>query len=81
VSTLSGGQMLRAGLACVLGGTRPPSLLIMDEPTNHLDTDSVESIEAGLCAYDGALLIVSHDETFLENVRISRRLDLSAPRP
>ncbi len=39
VSTLSGGQMLRAGLACVLGA-RPPSLLILDEPTNHLDLDS-----------------------------------------
>ena len=39
VSTLSGGQMLRAGLASVLGGRKPPSLLILDEPTNHLDTE------------------------------------------
>ncbi|OHT19359.1 ABC-F family ATP-binding cassette domain-containing protein [Edaphosphingomonas haloaromaticamans] len=77
VGTLSGGQMLRAGLACVLGGPRPPSLLILDEPTNHLDIDSVHAIEAGLAAYDGALLIVSHDETFLTNVGISRRLDLA----
>jgi ATPase subunit of ABC transporter with duplicated ATPase domains len=77
VSTLSGGQLLRAGLACVLGGPRPPGLLILDEPTNHLDIDSIEAVEAGLRAYDGALLIVSHDETFLEAIGVSRRLDLA----
>jgi ATPase subunit of ABC transporter with duplicated ATPase domains len=76
VATLSGGQMLRAGLACVMGGTAPPPLLIFDEPTNHLDIDSIEAVEAGLRAYDGALLIVSHDETFLENVGVTRRLEL-----
>ena len=76
VSTLSGGQLLRAGLACVLGGPRPPSLLILDEPTNHLDIDSIETVEAGLRAYDGALLVVSHDEAFLDAIGISRRLDL-----
>lgn len=75
VSTLSGGQLLRAGLACVLGA-RPPSLLILDEPTNHLDVDSIEAVEAGLRAYDGALLVVSHDEVFLESIGITRRLEL-----
>lgn len=77
VGSLSGGQMLRAGLACVLGGPQPPQLLILDEPSNHLDIDSIEAIEAGLIAYDGALLLVSHDETFLTNIGISRRVDLS----
>lgn len=76
-SSLSGGQLLRAGLACVLGGRTPPSLLILDEPTNHLDIDSIEAVEAGLRAYDGALLVVSHDEAFLEAIGISRRLELS----
>jgi len=75
VATLSGGQLLRAGLACVLGGTTPPSLLILDEPTNHLDIDSIAAIEAGLHAYDGALLIVSHDEVFLDAVGMTRRLE------
>ena len=74
--TLSGGQMLRAGLACTLGGKRPPRLLILDEPTNHLDLDAIAAIEAGLNAYDGALLMVSHDETFLRNIGITRRLEL-----
>ncbi|GGI20213.1 ABC-F family ATP-binding cassette domain-containing protein [Bradyrhizobium guangdongense] len=76
VGGLSGGQLFRAGLACVLGGSIPPSLLILDEPTNHLDLESIEAVEAGLRAYDGALLVVSHDETFLEAIGITRRLDL-----
>lgn len=76
VSTLSGGQTLLAALACVLGGAVPPALLILDEPTNHLDLDSIEALQAGLNAYDGALLIVSHDEKFLEAIGIFRRLQL-----
>src|SRR5690606_20250263 len=68
VSVLSGGETLRAGLACVLGGTAPPPFLILDEPTNHLDIGSITAVEAGLRAYDGALLVVSHDEVFLGNI-------------
>ncbi|GEP60847.1 ABC-F family ATP-binding cassette domain-containing protein [Reyranella soli] len=75
VASLSGGQLLRAGLACVLGA-RPPQLLILDEPTNNLDLDSIAAVEAGLRAYDGALLVVSHDEAFLEAIGITRRLDI-----
>lgn len=81
VASLSGGQMLRAGLACVLGGGRPPSLLILDEPTNHLDIDAMAAVEAGLRAYDGALLVVSHDEVFLDAIGISRRLSLPVSPP
>ncbi|HYD86164.1 MAG TPA: ABC-F family ATP-binding cassette domain-containing protein [Vitreimonas sp.] len=76
--TLSGGQLLRAGLACVLG-VQPPQLLMLDEPTNHLDIDSIEAVEAGLRAYDGALLVVSHDEAFLRNIVVTRRLELGSP--
>jgi ATPase subunit of ABC transporter with duplicated ATPase domains len=43
---------------------------------NHLDIDSIEAVEGGLRAYDGALIVVSHDEAFLEGVGIDRRLDL-----
>ncbi|MEY9400650.1 ATPase subunit of ABC transporter with duplicated ATPase domains [Bradyrhizobium japonicum] len=78
VESLSGGQLLRAGLACVFGGTTPPSLLILDEPTNHLDIDAIEAVEAGLRAYDGALLVVSHDEAFLQAIDITRRVELIA---
>lgn len=76
--TLSGGEMLRAGLGCVLGGRRPPSLLILDEPTNHLDMESIEILEAGLSAYDGALVAVSHDEAFLDAIGIKRRVTIGA---
>ena len=74
---LSGGEMLRAGLACVLG-TRPPELLVLDEPTNHLDLDSIAAVEAALADFDGALLVVSHDEDFLNAIGIERRLMLGA---
>jgi ATPase subunit of ABC transporter with duplicated ATPase domains len=79
VSTLSGGQMLRAALACVLGGRKPPSLLILDEPTNHLDLESIGVVEGGLRTFDGALLVVSHDEAFLEAIRVTRRFPLAGP--
>lgn len=76
VGSLSGGEKLRAGLAAVLGGTSPPQLLILDEPTNHLDIASLEAVEAGLNAYDGALLVVSHDTAFLERVGVGRSIEL-----
>ncbi len=75
VGTLSGGQRLRAGLACVLG-VAPPPLLILDEPTNHLDVDAIESVEAGVRAYDGALIVVSPDEAFLAAIGVTRRVEL-----
>ncbi|WP_428149570.1 ABC-F family ATP-binding cassette domain-containing protein [Brevundimonas sp.] len=81
VGDLSGGQKLRAGFACVLGGPRPPPFLILDEPTNHLDIDSIEAVEAGLRAYDGALLVVSHDEAFLAAVGIERRIEPGSSEP
>jgi ATPase subunit of ABC transporter with duplicated ATPase domains len=74
VHALSGGEMLRAGLACVLGGTVPPGLLILDEPTNHLDLDSIAAIEAALRDFDGALLVASHDPDFLDAIGITRRI-------
>ena len=76
VGELSGGEMLRAGLACTIGSSRPPELLILDEPTNHLDIHAIAAVEAGLRAYDGALLVVSHDRAFLEAIGITREIVL-----
>ena len=76
---LSGGERLRAALACVLIAASPPQLIILDEPTNHLDLDSIAAIETALAAYDGALMVVSHDEAFLEEVGASQRLLLGSP--
>ncbi len=73
---LSGGERLRAGLACVLMRPHPPQLIVLDEPTNHLDLDSIAAIEAALAAYDGALLVVSHDRDFLNAVGVDREISL-----
>jgi len=75
LSVLSGGERLRVGLAGVLGG-EPPELLVLDEPTNHLDLDAIEALEQALCAYEGAILAVSHDEAFLDAIGIQARINL-----
>lgn len=77
VGELSGGERLRAALACVMTGSCPPQLLVLDEPTNHLDLESVAAVEAALTAYDGALVVVSHDADFLKAIRIDQTLALA----
>lgn len=63
---LSGGQLRRAALARAL--VHEPEILLLDEPTNHLDLEVIEWLEDFLKDWQGALLIVSHDKKFLENV-------------
>ncbi len=78
VSTLSGGEALRGALAMLLHAARPPRFLLLDEPTNHLDLDGTEAVERALLAWDGALVVVSHDDVFLSAIRVTRRLALLA---
>jgi ATP-binding cassette subfamily F protein uup len=66
VSILSGGERNRLMLARLF--TQPANMLILDEPTNDLDVDTLELLEDLLMDYDGTILLVSHDRTFLDNV-------------
>jgi ATPase subunit of ABC transporter with duplicated ATPase domains len=77
IAALSGGERLRATLACVLYAEPAPQLLLLDEPTNNLDLVSVGQLESALNAYEGAFVVVSHDERFLAAIGIQRRLRLS----
>jgi ATP-binding cassette subfamily F protein 3 len=70
----SGGWRMRVMLAKLL--LEKPSLLMLDEPTNHLDLPSIEWVEHYLRTYDGAVIIVSHDRQFLDNV-ISKTVDVT----
>ena len=75
VSELSGGEKLKVALAKLLLVEPLPQLLILDEPTNNLDLESLEVLEDALCVFKGALLIVSHDQRFLERVGVEEYLD------
>lgn len=77
VENLSGGEKLRAALACVLMGEKPPQLILLDEPTNNMDLESIASIESALQNYKGALIVVSHDETFLKNIGVEEKMELT----
>jgi ATPase subunit of ABC transporter with duplicated ATPase domains len=79
-AALSGGERLRAALACVLSAAEPPQLLLLDEPTNHLDLPSLANLEQALRHYTGALLVVSHDRDFLDAVGVDRVIELVSAR-
>ena len=75
-STLSGGERLRATLACVLLAEPAPQLLLLDEPTNNLDLLGVRQLVEALESYAGALLVISHDEHFMADLDLDRVVDL-----
>jgi ATP-binding cassette subfamily F protein 3 len=70
----SGGWQMRLALAKLL--LREPTVLMLDEPTNHLDVSSLEWLEGYLRAYDGSIILVSHDSRFLDNLAL-RTVELS----
>jgi len=62
---LSGGERLKAALACALWREIPAQLLLLDEPSNHLDLESTLAVESALSHYPGAIIAASHDDDFL----------------
>ena len=78
VVEFSGGWQMRIALAKLL--IRKPDLLLLDEPTNHLDLESVKWLEGFLRGYDGAVIVVSHDRAFMDNM-VDRVAEIDAGRP
>ncbi|MDT8464236.1 ABC-F family ATP-binding cassette domain-containing protein [Alcaligenes nematophilus] len=76
-AALSGGERLKAALACVLYADPPPQLLLLDEPSNHLDLPSTLALETMLSSYQGTLMVVSHDDAFMNNLGLTERLEFS----
>lgn len=77
VSTLSGGETLKLALACLFSGLSSPSLLLLDEPDNHLDLGSKKLLVDALNQYDGSMIIVCHDVSFIKllNINLEYQLD------
>ncbi len=76
VGTLSGGERFRVALARLMLADPPPQLLVFDEPTNNLDLDTVDQLVDAIAAYRGAVLVVSHDDAFLERIGVGLVLEL-----
>ena len=77
VAVFSGGWQMRVELAKLL--LRHPDFLLLDEPTNHLDIESIQWLETYLAGYTGAVVLVSHDRTFLDNIT-KRTIEITAGR-
>lgn len=75
-SVLSGGERMRLILCCLALGTKAPDLMVLDEPTNNLDLESIEILTTAVREYEGTVLVVSHDEVFLEQINVERTLQL-----
>ena len=71
---LSGGERMRAGLACLLAADSAPELLLLDEPTNNLDLKSILELTTALNGYSGTLMVVSHDEEFVRSIGIQTEI-------
>ncbi len=73
---LSGGEKMRLMLCCLTISDRTPDIIVLDEPTNNLDIQNIEILTAAVNEYKGTLIVVSHDEYFLEEINVERIIEL-----
>lgn len=73
---LSGGERMRLMLCCLTINSIAPEVIVLDEPTNNLDIQNIEILTAAVNQYEGTLIVVSHDESFLNEVSIGREIIL-----
>ncbi|UBM59395.1 ATP-binding cassette domain-containing protein [Marinilongibacter aquaticus] len=76
-AALSGGERMRLLLCGLSISQSPPDIVMFDEPTNNLDIQNIEILSAAINAYKGTLMVVSHDEAFLEEIGIEREIELT----
>ncbi len=75
-SALSGGEKMRLMLCCLTISDKTPDIIVLDEPTNNLDIQNIEILTVAVNEYKGTLIVVSHDEYFLEQINVERILEL-----
>lgn len=75
-SVLSGGEKMRLAMACIFSTDSSSELLILDEPTNNMDLESINQLSQSIKEYPGALLVISHDEYFIEDIGIDKTIKL-----
>lgn len=76
-AVLSGGEKMRLMLCCLTIGTKAPDMIILDEPTNNLDIKNIEILTNAIEDYHGTLIVISHDQCFLEQINIHKLINLS----
>ncbi|TKK67142.1 ABC-F family ATP-binding cassette domain-containing protein [Ilyomonas limi] len=77
-SALSGGEKMRLMLCCLTISNQSPDIIVLDEPTNNLDLQNIEILTAAINEYQGTLIVVSHDDYFLEQIQVVRTIELSS---
>lgn len=75
-NALSGGERMRLLLCCLTIDNQPPDLIVLDEPTNNLDIQNIEILTTAINQYQGTLLVISHDNSFLEQINAGTILSL-----
>ncbi|WP_264536700.1 ribosomal protection-like ABC-F family protein [Flavobacterium sp. N1736] len=76
-SSLSGGEKMRLMLCCLTISNQSPDIIILDEPTNNLDIQNIEILTQAINEYQGTLIVVSHDEYFLDQIDIQNNIKLT----